>query len=360
MTQPIALTLTIVLVALVLFITDKLRVDLVALLVLLSVGLLGLVDPEHIFDGFSNPAVITVWAVYIVSGGLFKTGVAERMGRFILRLSGTSESGLVATIMLTCGLLSAFMNNVGATAMLLPAVIGISRQTKVPASKLLLPLSFSSLLGGKMTLIGTPANILATNILAERGLPTLGFFDFTVMGVIILATGTLYMVLLGRHLIPVRESGQHEDTLDQLRDYVTEVRISSDSPLAGMSLYESQLGDKFDLTVVAIVREGKPRPRIRRDTVLQAGDLLMVEGSIDNLMRARRAWGLVIEAEHKLDLHRLEPGSTQVIEATLAPNSRLAGRSLREIRFRDQYGYTALAIWRHGEVITERLRDLRL
>jgi di/tricarboxylate transporter len=360
MNLDIALTLSIIVIALILFATDKLRVDVIALLVLLSVGLLGLIDPEEVFEGFSNPAVITVWAVYIVSGGLFRTGVADFMGRLILKISGTKEISLIASIMLICGIISAFMNNVGATAMLLPAVVGISRQTKVPVSKLLIPLSFSSLLGGKMTLIGTPANILATNILADRGLPTLGFFDFTPIGVIVLITGILYMVVVGRHLLPVRESGEDWESMDRLREYVTEVHIPGDSPLIGKSLFQSGLGKEFDLTVVAIDRDGEEETRITRDTVLQAEDIIMVEGSVENLMHARKTLGLVIEAERKLDLHRLEPGTVQVFEATLAPGSSLVGRSLREVRFRDQYGFTALAIWRHGEVITQKLRDIPL
>ncbi|HEY5668517.1 MAG TPA: SLC13 family permease, partial [Anaerolineales bacterium] len=206
MTPEIALTLAIVLGALVLFGTDKVRVDLVALLVLLTIGLTGLVSPKEVFAGFSNSAVITVWAVYIVSGGLFNTGVADTLGKFILRLAGKNEMRLIAVIMLTCGILSAFMNNVGATAMLLPAVVSISRQNKISVSKLLIPLSFSSLLGGKLTLIGTPANILATSIVAENGLPTFSFFDFTSLGIVVFVTGILYMVFIGRHLLPVRQS----------------------------------------------------------------------------------------------------------------------------------------------------------
>jgi len=139
MTTEIALTLAIIVAALALFATEKLRVDLVALLVLLSVGLLRLINPEEIFDGFANPAVITVWAVYIVSGGLLKTGVADAMGRGILRLAGDREPRLIATIMVTCGVISAFMNNVRATAMLMPALLGISRRTKIAISKLLIP-----------------------------------------------------------------------------------------------------------------------------------------------------------------------------------------------------------------------------
>jgi di/tricarboxylate transporter len=360
MTTEIALTLTIILAALVLFASEKLRVDLVALLVLLAVGLTGLIDSERIFDGFANPAVITVWAVYIVSGGLFKTGVADAIGRGILRLAGDSEPWLIATIMVTCGAISAFMNNVGATAMLIPVLVGISRRTKIAVSKLLIPLSFSSLLGGKMTLIGTPANILAMGVLADRGLATLGFFDFTPMGIVVLTTGILYMVLIGRHLLPVREETQVRRDVYRLREYVTEVRVSTTSPLAGKTLVESRLGQDYDVTVLTIERDGVSLSPIGRDTRVQTGDLLMVKSSADDLMAGREALGLTIEAEPHLDPERLEPGNVQLIEATLAPRSGLEGRTLQGVRFRDRYGFTALAIWRHGEVIIEKLRDVPL
>ena len=360
MTPQIALTLGIIVAALALFATEKLRVDLVALLVLLSVGLFRLIDPERIFDGFANAAVITVWAVYIVSGGLFKTGVADSMGRLIHRLAGDTEPRLIPTIMATCGVISAFMNNVGATAMLMPAVVGISRRTKIPVSKLLIPLSFSSLLGGKMTLIGTPANILAMKILADRGLPTLGFFDFTPMGIVVLTTGIIYMVLVGRHLLPVRQGAEGRQDVYRLREYVSEVRVSTSSSLAGKTLLESRLGQDYDLTVLAIERNGVSQPAIGRDTRLEGGDLLTVEGCADDLMAAREALGLISESERKLDVERLEPRGVTLIEATLSPLSGLAGRTLRQERFRDRYGFTALAIWRHGEAITEKLRDVPL
>jgi di/tricarboxylate transporter len=360
MTTDIALTLGIILASLVLFATEKLRVDLVALLVLLSVGLLRLIDPEKIFDGFANSAVITVWAVYIVSAGLFRTGVADSIGRGILRVAGDREPRLIATIMGTCGVMSAFMNNVGATAMLMPAIVGISRRTKIAVSKLLIPLSFSSLLGGKMTLIGTPANILAMGILAGRGLATLGFFDFAPIGVVVLTTGILYMVLIGRHLLPVREAPQGRRDEFRIREYVTEVVVSPTSPLAGKTLLESRLGQDHDLTVLAIERDGASQSPIQRDTHLQAGDLLTIKGSADDLLAVRETLGLVIEAERKLELEHLEPGNVRLIEATLAPNSGLVGRTLQEVRFRDRYGFTALAIRRHGRAITRKLRDVPL
>lgn len=360
MTPEIALTLLIILGALILFATESLRVDVIALLVLISVGAFGLIPREELFAGFSNSAVITVWAVYMVSGGMFRTGVADMMGEAILKLAGDGEPRLIATIMLTVGILSAFMNNVGATAMLLPAVVGISRKTDVPVSKLLIPLAFASLLGGKMTLIGTPANILGTGILADRGLPTFGFFEFTPIGIVLLATGTVYMVLIGRHLLPVREVGISEDEVFELRDYVTQIRLPATSPLAGKSLLESRLGRDYGVTVLAIEREDGEKPIIGRDTILEPGDLVIVEGAATDLLAARNSLGISFRSSQDIEIESLEYGDVQVIEATLAPRSHIVGQSLEEINFRERYGYTALAISRFGEVITENLRNLPL
>ncbi len=360
MTVDIALTLLIILAALVLFATEKLRVDVVAMLVLISVGLLGLIPRDKLFFGFSNSAVITVWAVYMVSGAMFKTGVADAIGKAILKVAGNGEKGLIATIMLTVGVISAFMNNVGAVAMLLPAVVGIARQTKVPVSKMLIPLAFASLLGGTMTLIGTPANILATGVLAERGLPTFGFFEFTPMGIVVLTTGILYMIFIGRRFLPVREGARGKEDINRLRDYVTEVRVTPLSSLIGKTLFESRLGQEHDLTVLAIQRENGDQPVLHRDTRIQSEDLLVVESAASDLMAASQSLGLTIEVDSKLDIDLLEPGDVQLIEATLSPNSHIVGLSLQEVRFRDRYGFTALAISRAGEVITQRLRDVSL
>jgi len=359
-TPQIALTLGIIVLALIIFATEKLRVDVVALLVLLTVGLAGLVDKKEVFAGFSNSAVITVWAVYIVSGGLFKTGVADYLGKFILRLAGDSEMRLIAVIMIACGSMSAFMNNVGATAMLLPAVVSISWQTKIPVSKLLIPLSFSSLLGGGLTLIGTPANILATNIVTENGLATFGFFDFTPVGLVVFIAGILYMIFIGRHLLPVRTPPTDRKITNRLRSYIFEARVLPEGKLAGVSLLESRLGADYDITVVSIIRGRKTKKALHRNTVIMADDVLIMEGSVEKLMQAKDILGLVLEAERDAQLEELNEKQGDMIEATLAPNSSMAGQTLESLQFRDRFGFTVLAVQRHGEILTKRLRSVRL
>lgn len=360
MTLEIVLTLAIILIAIILFATEKLRVDLIALLVLLAVSITGLVNKEEVFLGFANPAVITIWAVYIVSGGLFKTGVADILGSLILRLSGASEARLIVVIMLTCGIMSAFMNNVGAVAVLMPAVIGISKQTKIPVSKLLIPLAFSSLLGGKMTLIGTPANILAQGILIARGLPSFGFFDITPMGFLVLLTGTVYMVGLGRRLLPVRETADEPLASSALREYISDVEVSMESPLIGKNLNESKLGSEYDLMVLSILREEENITALHRDFVINACDHLVIQGSAKNLLNAQETLNLHIHTDHDIELEDLDTESSYIFEATLSPRSTLVGRSLDQVRFRDRFGFTALAIWRQGDIITEHLRDIEL
>jgi di/tricarboxylate transporter len=332
----------------------------VAMLVLITVGVLKLIPLNQVFSGFSNSAVITVWAVYMVSGGLFKTGVAEMLGNAILKIAGDEETGLVGTIMATVGMISAFMNNVGAVAMLLPSVVGISRKTSVPVSKLLLPLAFASLMGGALTLIGTPANILAAGILAEHRLASFSFFEFAPMGIVVLSTGIVYMVLIGRRLIPVRSRTQGELGPFKLRDYVTEARVSPNSPLVGKTLYESRLGEDYDLTILAIQRQDGETPPLNREVRLEAGDSLVVESTASNIVGALRRLGLSTEVSATSEMKRIQPGNIQVIEATLSPNSRVVGQSLNDSNFRDRYGFTAMAVSRQGEVLTKRLRDVHL
>ena len=202
MTVEIILVLAILAIAILLFVTERVRMDVVAFLVLGGLAVAGLVTPAQALSGFSNPAVVTVWAILILSGGLARTGVASLIGRYMLRLAGDSEVRLLLFLSITAGILSGFINTVGVVSLFLPVVIDIARRTKRPPSKILMPLAFASLLGGLNTLIGTPPNILISEALREAGLRPFQMFDYTPVGLSALLAGTVYMILVGRHLLP--------------------------------------------------------------------------------------------------------------------------------------------------------------
>lgn len=359
MTQENILVLAILAVAVILFVSERLRVDLIAMMVLITLSLTGLVTIEEAFSGFASPAVITVWSVYIVSGALFRTGVADRLANFMLRLAGENYLRLLFVIMLTIGVMSSFMNNIGAVAILLPAVVSVARKIDVAPSKLLIPMAFTSLLGGKMTLIGTPPNILATSIMETYGgIEPFGFFDFTPMGAIVLGVGILYFLLIGNRLLPNRTPGGDLSKAYHIRDYLSEVRIAEKSELIGQTLAESQLGREYDLNVVQIQRAEERLLVPSHEPVLMVGDILLVQGNSPNILKASEALGL--EAVHEWKFDELSEGSQTMIEVTLSPGSHMVGKTLKKSDFRARYGLTVLAIQHHGESVTTNLADIPL
>lgn len=375
LTHEIALVLAVLVIAIILFATEKLRVDVISMMVLLSLLLLGLVDIDEAFSGFSNPAVITVWAIYIVSAGLFRTGVADFIGQRILSVAGSSEPRLIGVIMLAVGTMSAFMNNIGATAVLLPAVSSIARRVKISPSKLLIPLSFGSLLGGVTTLIGTPPNLLVSNALYEAHLQPFGLFDYTPMGLIIMFSGIVYMVVAGRHLLPSRQGTTDLTGSYQVRDYLTEVRVLPGSPLVNKTVVESRFGQDYDLNIVGRVGDqlrlpdpgkrrlpGSSRRRLamRRDEGIQEGDVLVVRGNLDTILKIKESQGLEIVPDVEWSDAELTTENIAIAEVLIPTRSELAGKSLKEIAFRDKYNLTVLALWRHGEPIRRKLADAPL
>jgi di/tricarboxylate transporter len=361
MTGEIALVLLILGVAIVLFASERLRVDLVAMMVLLTLLFTGILTPEEAFSGFSSPAVITVWAIYIVSAGLMVTGVADAIGWRIMSVSGFEEWRLIAVIMLTVGVMSAFMNNIGATAVLLPAVVAIGRRAKIPSSKLLIPLAFGSLLGGVTTLIGTPPNLLVSNALADAGFEPFQLFDYTPMGLIIMGTSIFYMVLIGRHLLP-RRVEEDDGLLKEyhLRDYLTELKVLEDSPLIGKTLTETHLGESFGLNIVGIIRNNQVRLGLMPNVHVRTDDLMLVRGSIDNILESRRELGVAIDPHFRLsDTDLMSPEAT-ITEIVVSQKADFHDRTLEEIEFRTRYNLTVLAIWRQEAPILKRIGRVKL
>lgn len=358
----ILLVIGILAAAILLFIIDRLPVDVVALLVIVLLVLTGLLSPVDAVSGFASPAVITVWAVFIISGALVQSGVADWLAETILRLAGQNETRLLLLIMGTVGVMSAFMNNIGAVAILLPAVVSIARQINTSPSKLLMPLSFAALLGGNMTLIGTPPNILASAILEEyAGIEPFTFFDFLPMGLIVLAAGIVYMVLVGRRLLPDRFPDSELANAYPVRDYLTEARVEEDSPLIGRKISETRFGEKYDLTIMH-VRHSRELMGPFTEYHLEAGDVLLLEGAPEDILQATRQQGIRPLADWRSsDWHpETAPDALQLAEITLAPNGRYANSTLKEINFGAKYGLTVLAIRHDGESLTTHLGDVRL
>lgn len=355
-------------VASVLFVTGWVSMDVVALSVVGVLAIGGLVSPAEALSGFSNPAVVTIWALLILSGGLARTGVAGIIGRRMLRLARNGERRLLLIIMITVGILSAFMNNIAVAALFLPVVIDISRRTKRLSSRLLIPLSYASLMGGLMTLIGTPPNIVIAEALREAGLRPFQMFDFVPLGITILLAGTAYMALFGRRVLPERDikagvAGQGDSAyrdLYDLQERMVLLHLPGNSQLHGKTLSESRLGSALGLTVIAVFRNGQTELAPERSFRLQSGDRIWVKGRLEELTDLHDHDYLVLEEEN-LPIERLVSEETDLVEVSLPDDSPFLGRSLRQMGFRSALGVVVLAIRRdNGSVIRTGLENVSI
>ncbi|HAV78359.1 MAG TPA: SLC13 family permease [Anaerolineae bacterium] len=353
MTLEIILVLGILAVSVILFITEWVRIDVVALLVLGALAVSGLVTPTDALSGFSSPAVVTVWAVLILSGALARTGVASLIGRRLMRLAGDSDVRLMIIIMLTVGILSGFMNTIGVVSLFLPVVLDISRKTKQPPSKLLIPLAFAALLGGLNTLIGTPPNILITEALKNAGLRPFTMFEFVPVGMSVLIAGTIYMALIGRYLLPSRDTtrelsnGKDLKSVYELHSRMVILRLPEGSLLVGKTLAESRLGSVLGLNVVAVLRNGQTHLSPESAFALQAGDRFLVEGRLEQLNEMQEKNHLIVDDEG-FTVDQLVSENTELMEGTIKPESSLIGQTLRQVGFRHRYKVLVLAIMREG------------
>lgn len=341
-----------------LFLTERLPIDLTAFAGLVALVFLGYVTPDEAFQGFASPAVITMLSIFIVSGALMRTGVADYAGQWAHTMLGNRETVLIAAIMVIAGVLSAFMNNIAATAVLMPAVAAIARRARLSPSALFMPLSFGAILGGTTTLVGTPPNILSGELLRDRGLEPFGLFAFTPPGAVLLAVGVVYMVTVGRRLLPRREwtGGDQEGTRLARRfglvSGTISIRVGAGSPLADRTLGETRLGTALGLQVVAIERDGRTLPAPAADTVLRAGDLLDVEGAPDELRRVAQMRNLDVRPIRAGELPRPTRGVSG-LAAVVAERSPHRGRTLRELRFRERFGVVVVGVVREGLLLRE-------
>ncbi len=355
MPNDLIITLLILAAATVLLLSDRVRADLVALLAMVALGVTGVLAPREAFSGFSSSAVVTMAAVFVLVAGLQIAGVTSQAGALLQRLAGSDERRLLVAIMALGALLSLFMNNIAAAAILLPAVSGLANRTQVRLSRLLMPLAFATILGGMATLF-TTSNIIVSGILRSQGLPGFGVLDFLPVGGPMALAGIAFVALAGLRLLPARPgmdgrrtaAAGHPDLVDvyQLSERLFRARVPAGSVLIGRPIAASPLRDSFGVTVVALERGAELIPVTSPETVVEEGDVVVLYLEI---LPARR-W---TEDD-------LETSAVVVVEAVLAPRSGLLGQTLRTSRFRDKYGMAVLGIWRQGRPIRTHLGDLPL
>ncbi len=361
MTLEIALVLGILAAALTLFVSELIRMDLVALLVLCTLTITGLVPPDQAFAGFSNNAVITVWAMFILSEGLTRTGIADVIGQQIIRVAGRREIPMIMVIMITAAVLSAFMNNIGVAALMLPVVVDVARRTRLPVSRLLMPLAYATLLGGLMTLIGTPPNLLVSEALYRNGFEPFALFDFAPIGGGIVIVGILFVALVGRLLLPKTraERNRHRSQRSlraryKLQEQTFMLRVPVDSVLVGKTLADSRIGVSTGLIILALVRFGRSETLPSRQTVLRGGDGILVQGREDQFRELQRWSDLVIEREAPV-LKSMVSAQVAYAEVELEEGSPLVGELVRLAGFRSRFNVAVVGIKRRN---TYRLTNL--
>lgn len=360
------LTLGILVIAVVLFISDRLRPDWVALMVTVALGVSGVLTPQEAFSGLSRSAVITIMAIFILTEGLRRTGVARSMAGLLLRIAGEEEGRLVMVVMLVGASLSLFMNNIAAASVLLPAVMGAARRARLPPSRLLIPLSFSTILGGMATLLAT-TNIVVSAMLRDYGLTGYGLLDFAPVGLPVIIGGIVYMLLWGRHRLPVKSPAGFLQPLDmgdgdlvdiyRLGERLFRVRVPAGSRLSGQPLAQSTFRERFNLNVVAVERGKEVNLHPSPDLILQEGDILVLAGKLQELQAKDKEPYFEVLPERSWCEQDLESARQIVVEVVLAPRSGLIGQTLQESHFREKYGMTVLAIWRGDRPIRTGLSD---
>lgn len=356
-TFSMGLVLGLLLVAVVLFATEKISVDVVTMSLLVILVTAGILTPAQAFAGFSDDIIIILASIFIIGGALQETGVLDELGAKLARFASGSENRLLFMLMSLVSGLSAFMNNTTVTAMFLNPTINVARKTNVPPSRLLMPLAFASLLGGTCTLVGTSTNVAVSGYLSRTGLGPLSLFETTPIGLIIVAVGIAYMMLIGRHFLPNR----HEESLTdeyQIREYLTEIVVMPNSPLIGQEVINSDL-DVLKFTVLRIVR-GEESLSPTRFFTFAEGDIVFVEGQVANLIKVKQIEGIEMVSDLKLGDRDSKSADLRMAEVLLTPLSDLRGKSIMDSQFRQRFGLTVLALSRLGRSIREDLGHMRL
>lgn len=361
----ILMTFGVTIVALLLFVVEWLPADITALGVMVALMLLGLVSPQEGIAGFSNSATITVMAMFILSAGIARTGALQQASNWLMQWGGKTCRRQIFALGLIVGPVSGVINNTAVVSVFLPIIEDFCQQHRLSPSKLLMPLSFATILGGMLTVVGTSTSVLASGLSDQLGYGKFSLFQFVGLGAAIFVVGLLYLTFIAPSLLPSRNvTGS---TLSQeygLKEYVSEVVVTPRSSLVGQTLQNSQLQRRFDLDVLEIIRNGNHFPQPLGDKSLCAGDILLVRSRRDDLLKIRDGEGIEILPDVQFGQKSwqadLSSGQEGVAEALVIANSNLVGSTLKELRFRQRYNVTVLAIRRGQDLLRERMGKVRL
>jgi len=362
------LFLAILLIAFILFLTEWLRNDLVAVMIVLALYLSRVLTPAEALSGFSSEPAIVIAGIFVLSGALRVTGLSDTLGNWIGQLAGRSYYRAIAVIMPSVALLSAFTHHVTTTAIMVPVTLDLARERDIPASKLLMPLSFAASLGTTITIIGAPAFLIASTVLRQSGRPGLGVFSIAPIGLCLSLVGTVFMLLVGRFLLPTHQGVADQTAHFRLEDYLTELTILPKSPFLGKTISEVENDELYHLKVVGWLRNGR-RLKSSPKQPLQENDVLIVRTTPEQLVAIRQHSDLEL---HPINLYGApvtgktngddgeEEAGTQFVQAVVAPGSDLAGRTIGQVDFRERYGAIVVGLWRKRGWLQQEMSKIKL
>ncbi|MGH8193554.1 MAG: SLC13 family permease [Woeseiaceae bacterium] len=358
--------LVILAAALVLLVTEWIRLDLTGVLIVVALAATGLLEPAEALSGFSSDPAILLASMFVLSGGLAQSGLTEQLGAWIGRLSGDSLWRAVLVIMPCVALMAAFSHHLMVTAMMLPVILALDRRKNLPASRLMMPMAFAASLGTTMTVIAAPAFLVARDLLERGGQHQVGIFDITPIGIVLTLIGSAYVLLLGRWLLPTREGATADEDRFRLERYYTELVVLEDSPQAGKTMQDFRDEHKERFQVVDWLRHGESRERPWRRKQLAPGDLLLVRASPDELTTLKEQQGMALHAvvqygedipdEKSKDLL----GSERLVQAVVGPDSELLGRTIGSVDFLASYGVVVVGLWRKRGFMRKELAKVQL
>lgn len=351
------LVLAVTLAAAVLFITEKLRVDLSAMCVLAALLIFQLITPEQALYGFANSATATVAAMFVLSSGLVRTGLVGWLARHLDKFAGKGEHRLIIVLSVAVALLSCFIINTATVALLIPVAIILSKTRKIAPSRILIPLSFASQFGGVCTLIGTSTNILVNSMAVGYGLAPFNFFEFTPLGIVLVIIGILYLAFFSKLLIPKRKSTDEQIDKYRLAGYLSEMRITPGSSLIDKRWEKLKNKDLKNIDLIKIIR-GKKATWRAVSTKIREDDLLLLHGNMEDLIKIKDKYRLETKADTVIDDKKLQSDKIQLIEVLVPPSSRFIGQTLREADYIRRLGCMVLAIQRRGKILRDRLIDI--